>query len=352
MRNIALAMVSASLLLGLWGNSAFSAERCKIAWSHYTGWEPVGFIQGSGIAAKWGERHGVDLSFVLINDYIESINQYTAGSFDGVTSTNMDALTIPAVGGVDTTVLVIGDFSNGNDGVLIRSNGVASMTDLAGKNVQLVELSVSHYLLARALEMNGMSERDLTVVNTSDADIGGLIASAPEGSAFVTWNPILLTGAKQPGVKLVFDSADIPGEIIDSIVVRTDASDACKKAVVGAWYEAMGIMSAEGPVADKAIAFMAEQAGGTVQDLADQLKTTRMFYQADEAAGFAASAELKKTMDHVRQFSFRHGLFGQGAQSPDFVGISFPDGSVLGNSENVTLRFDNAYMKMAAEGGL
>jgi NitT/TauT family transport system substrate-binding protein len=38
---------------------------------------------------------------VQVNDYIESINQYTAGKFDGVVMTNMDTLTIPAAGGVD-----------------------------------------------------------------------------------------------------------------------------------------------------------------------------------------------------------------------------------------------------------
>ena len=55
-----------------------------------------------------------------INDYVESINQYTAGGFDGCAMTNMDALTIPAVGGVDTTALIVGDFSNGNDGIVIK----------------------------------------------------------------------------------------------------------------------------------------------------------------------------------------------------------------------------------------
>ena len=43
----------------------------------------------------------------------------------------------------------LGDFSNGNDAVIIKGDG--ELADLAGKPVNLVELSVSHYLLARAL---------------------------------------------------------------------------------------------------------------------------------------------------------------------------------------------------------
>ena len=57
-------------------------------------------------------------------------------------------------------------------------------------------------------------------------------------------------------------------------------------------------------------------------------------------------------MDYVRQFSFSHGLFGAGASTPDFVGIEFPDRSVMGDSGNIKLRFDDRYMKMAAEGEL
>src|SRR3989338_7046048 len=142
-------LILAGLVAGtmVWGGIANAAERCHIAWSHYTGWEPMGWIQDSGLAKKWGQKYGVDFSWTLINDYVESINQYTAGTFDGVAVTNMDALTIPAVSGIDTTFLVVGDFSEGNDGVLINAPKGATVQDLKGKKVMLVQFSVSHYLL-------------------------------------------------------------------------------------------------------------------------------------------------------------------------------------------------------------
>ncbi|MFX4155720.1 ABC transporter substrate-binding protein, partial [Aliarcobacter butzleri] len=82
---------------------------------------------------------------------------------------NTDALGIPAAGGVDSTALIIGDYSNGNDAVISKT--AKSIKDLKGTNINLVELSISHYLLARALEKNGLSEKDIKVVNTSDADM-------------------------------------------------------------------------------------------------------------------------------------------------------------------------------------
>jgi NitT/TauT family transport system substrate-binding protein len=53
-------------------------------------------------------------------------------------------------------------------------------------------------------------------------------------------------------------------------------------------------------------------------------------------------------MDLVRHFSFEHGLLGDGAQSPDAVGIAFPNGEILGDPKNVKLRFSTQYMSEAA----
>ncbi len=333
----------------LFACSAVGADKFRVAWSHYTGWEPWAYAQGTGILKKWAQKYGIEIELTLVNDYVESINLYTGGKFDACVMTNMDALTIPAVGGVDSTAIIIGDFSNGNDGIVLKKG--ESVKDLKGRSVKLVELSVSHYLLARALEMNGMKERDVKIVNTSDADIAAVFKTDSNG-AVVTWNPPLQQVRNDKGARLVFDSSKIPGEIIDMMVVKTRAPDTLKKALAGAWYEVMGIMSSQGKMASEAIDFMAKNSGATAAEFKAQLATTAMFYKASEAAAFAGGAELKKTMDLVRTFSFDKGLFGKGAKSKDFVGIAFPDGSTLGDGKNVKLRFDASFMKLAAEGKL
>ncbi|MFC1855198.1 putative urea ABC transporter substrate-binding protein [Thermodesulfobacteriota bacterium] len=329
--------------------SSFAKDKFKIAWSHYTGWEPYAYMVSSGILKKHAEKQGIEIEVILVNDYIESINIYTAGEVDGCTMTNMDALTIPAVGGVDSTALIVGDFSNGNDGIV--SKVAKDVKGLSGKKVMLVELSVSHYLLARALDMNGIKEKDLTVVNTSDADIASIFSTDKEGSV-VTWNPPLMTVRNEPDAKLLFDSSQIPGEIIDMLVVRTNAPDSLKKAMVGAWFETMTVMSAHDKKAKEAISEMATSAGGTVAEFEAQLKTTAMFYKPKEAVDFVKGDDVKKTMEYVRTFSFDHGLYGDGAPDKDLVGIAFPDDKVIGDKNNIKLRFDSKFMNMAAEGKL
>lgn len=342
-------LLGALLLLAPFAANA--KDSFKFAWSHYTGFEPVAYMEFSGILEKHAKKHGITISVELINDYINSVELFTAGSYDALTVTNMDALAFPSVGGVDTSFVVIGSFSNGNDAIV--SKGASNVKGLKGKEVYLVELSVSHYLLARALEKNGLSEKNLTVTNTSDAQIGSLF-TAKDSVNVVTWNPIVNAIAGDKGANVLFTSAQIPGEIIDGIVTRTDADPRLKKALVGAWYETMAVMS--GSQGDEkqaeAIQFMAEKAGGTLADFKAQLETTEMFYDPNLSATFASGPAIKKTMEFVRTFAFDNGLYGEDAPDKNFIGIAFPDGTIQGEKGNVKLRFDATYMTLAAEGKL
>jgi NitT/TauT family transport system substrate-binding protein len=155
------ALFVAALLLS---QNARAAEKTsfKVAWSIYVGWMPWDYAGQSGILKKWADKYGITIELTQINDYVESINQYTAGKFDACVMTNMDALTIPAAGGVDSTALIVGDYSNGNDGIVLKGEG-KKLADIKGQSVNLVELSVSHYLLARALDTVGLAERDIKV---------------------------------------------------------------------------------------------------------------------------------------------------------------------------------------------
>jgi NitT/TauT family transport system substrate-binding protein len=351
------AVTALALFLGLGivdDAAAAPKKNFKVAWSIYAGWMPWPYADESGILKKWADKYGIEIKLVQINDYAESINQYTAGSFDGVVLTNMDALTIPAAGGVDTTALIVGDYSNGNDAIIVkRPPGAAAdpkLAELKGQKISLVQLSVSHYLLARALDSAKLKESDVTVVNTSDADIVAAFGTSGVTSV-VTWNPQVSEILQQPDARKLFDSAQIPGEIIDLAVVRTETlaeNPALGKALVGAWYEVMSLMSKQDAAGIAARTSMAKESGTDLAGYEGQLKTTRLYETPADAVAFTTSPALVKTMDLVRHFSFEHGLLGDGASSPDAVGIAFPDGEILGDPKNVKLRFSTQYMSEAA----
>lgn len=349
-----LALLSAGLAAALaFPAHAEKKEQFDVCWTIYAGWMPWEYGATQGIVDKWAQKYGIEIKVTQLNDYVESINQYTAGQFDGCTMTNMDALTIPAAGGVDSTALIVGDFSNGNDGIVLKGEK-KTLGDLKGMDVNLVELSVSHYLLARGLERAGLSEKDLKVVNTSDADLVAAFAT-DDVQAVATWNPLLAEIEATPGVTKVFDSSQIPGEIIDLMVVNSATlkdNPELGKALTGAWYEIMATMSADSDAGKAAREHMAKASGTDLAGYEAQLAATKMFYSAKDAVAFANSPKLPATMTKVAEFSFSHGLLGEGAQSAEAVGMAFAKGITTGDKDNVKLRFDPSYMEMAAQGKL
>lgn len=327
-----------------------------VGWSVYAGWTPYYYMNKSGLMRKWADKYGITIK-VQRFDYAPSLDAFVARNIDACTMTNMEALDMPAASGVPTTSILIGDYSNGNDALLVR-NGL-QMKDLPGKKLLLVEKTVSEYLFDRAMTIKGLREqlKQVRMINTSDSDIATAFLSDTSTSAVVTWKPMVSQILKQKGITSLFNSSQIPGEILDLTVVRTDvlnrpdgSGKKFAQALAGAWYEMLAQMS--GPGADKALAAIAEGSQDTLASYKEQLSTTKLFYTPQSALDFTASGDLKQKMELVREFCFDHGLLGSNTKSVEEVAIRYPDGSVQGKTDRVRLQFDSSYMEMAAHGKL
>ena len=317
----------------------------KVAWSIYAGWNPWAYAKEAGIIDKYAKKYGINIKLVKM-DYIPSIEAYTSGEVDACVMTNMDALTIPVASGIATTAVILGDFSNGNDAILVRDN--LQLADLKGHKASLVEFSVSHYLLSRALDKNGMKDSDVKVINVSDSDIAPAFVSNNDQKVVVTWNPLVMEIMQTPGITKIFDSSQIPGEILDMMMINKkvlDANPNLAKALNDIWFEVMTVMSTRGAKADGALEVMAKAGGSSLTEYKAQLKTTAMFYKAEDAVDYMSGEEIKTNMKRVRNFCFKYGLLGDRVNSPDDIGIQFPDGTVLGNTGNVLFYFDSSFMQ-------
>jgi NitT/TauT family transport system substrate-binding protein len=356
MRNIRfLAMLLATLLtLYVPAGAAGAAEKptFKLGWIVFTPWVPLSYAQQSGILKKWADKYDVNIELVQLNDYVESVNQYSAGGLDGVLASIADVYSIPVANGVDTTIFPI-DYSNGADAVVLK--GKDKLADIKGQTVNLVEYSVSHYLLDRALETVKIAPGDLKRVNISDADFVAAY-KAPELTALVAWQP-QIDQIKQLGdAHIVFDSSNIPGEIFESILVRTSKlkeSPNAAKAILGAWYEVSSIVNnKDAPGRADVIKALAQAAATDAATYEQQLKSAVLFSNASDALAFADSPQTKETLVRVRDFAHRYELLGKGVKDANSIGIQLPSGEVVGDKGNVLLRFDRDIIALAAAGKL
>ncbi len=90
-RRWVLAALGSALMLASCGKKeevAAPAEGAKtefnVGWTIYAGWMPWAYAENHGIVDKWAEKYGITINVTQINDYVESLNQFTAGKLDAV----------------------------------------------------------------------------------------------------------------------------------------------------------------------------------------------------------------------------------------------------------------------------
>lgn len=233
---------AATLLFGLFlCASATQAKTLKIGYSDWPGW----VAWEIAIQKGWFKEEGVDVKFLWF-DYVASMDAYVAGQVDAVCMTNGDALVTGATGKASVGI-IINDFSNGNDMVVARP-GIKSIKDLKGKKVGVEEGFVCHLLLLKALEQNGMSADDITIVNTPTDETPQLLAKGSV-DAIAAWQPNSGQALKAlPGSKPIFTSANAPGIIYDLLCVSSESLEANKKEwakVVKVWYRIVDYLEDE-----------------------------------------------------------------------------------------------------------
>lgn len=356
------AMVACSVLVGCGSAPKTSTQSASptaaakpvpeftLAYSIYAGWMPYYLMVSNGTLAQAAAEEGIKINPTPM-DYPTSLDAYAAGKAQALTVASMDSLMSHAANGIDTTVVGMGDFSDGNDAILAR--GGRTIRDLEGGNVMLMKNSVSEYVLRRCCEINKLDPKKISTTQATDAEIQANFEASKAQKFVCTWNPMVHGIEKEKGVKRIFDSSKLPGEIQDLLVVNTKTAKEHPefvRALVKAWYRTLKLIKQGDEKSQEALQFMANASGPgvTVQDLKEQLATTNMFYTPQEAVNFTESQQLKDNVARVHTFCANNGMLPPGAKA---IGISFPDGTTEGDASNVKLRYESKYMKEAIQDG-
>jgi NitT/TauT family transport system substrate-binding protein len=279
----------------------------QIGWSVWTGWMPFKLMADKGFLARRAADKGIRVKLVEFPAYMDSVTAFAAGKLDGCALTAMEALQ-PAAAGIDTVAIVVNDTSNGGDGVLVR--GIPDLRGLKGKEILLAELSVSHYLLVRGLDSVGLKEADVKIKNTDGDEAGKAFVADAKVEAVTTWNPHLFQATEGGKGQVIFSSKEIPGEIIDLLVVNNRAlveEPRLAGVLTEAWYDAMRAI--EDPATrEDSIAIMAAAAHATVDEFKKMMGGTDLYTDRARGAAFLEAATTKATMERIKAFSIAHGL--------------------------------------------
>jgi NitT/TauT family transport system substrate-binding protein len=188
------------------------AAQIRLGYSDWPGWVAWQVALDKG----WLKEAGLDVSFVWF-DYSASMDAFAAGKIDGDFVTNGDALVTNA-GGARNVMIMLTDYSNGND-MIVGRPGIKTVQDLKGKKVGIEIGLVEHLLLLDGLRKAGLSQSDVTLVNSKTNETPQVLASG-QVDAIGAWQPNSGMAMKAlPGARPIYTSAQAPGLIYDVFMV-------------------------------------------------------------------------------------------------------------------------------------
>lgn len=120
----------------------------------------------------------------------------------------------------DIRIIAIMDISNGGD-VILGKPEFADMKALKGKRIGVEATSLGAFFMTRALEKNGMTTKDVEIVSLELTEHERAYKQGMV-DAVVTFG-LGRTKLLEAGAKLLFDSSQISGEIVDTLAVSTEA---------------------------------------------------------------------------------------------------------------------------------
>jgi NitT/TauT family transport system substrate-binding protein len=192
---------------------AQAASPLRLGYSDWPGWVAWQIAIDKG----WLRDAGLDVKFDWF-DYSASMEAFAAGKIDGDCLTNGDALVMGA-GGARNVMIMITDYSNGNDMIVARP-GIKSLKDLKGRKIGIEIGLVDHLLLLDGLKKQGMTQDDVTLVNSKTNETPQVLASG-QVDAIGAWQPNSGLAMKAlPGAHPVYTSAQAPGLIYDVLTVN------------------------------------------------------------------------------------------------------------------------------------
>ena len=196
------------------------------------------------LARELGHLNPKAVQLVEYPSASEVLRAFRNQAIDGMVI-SLDELFGLAVDGLQPRIILVVDVSHGADAVVGRP-GMRSMKDLKGKRVAVEGGALGAFVLSRALALNGMHASDVKVIHLESNEQPSAFQKGQVDGA-VTFDPyrdqLLRAGATN-----LFDSTQIPGEIVDLVAVRASVLDQQPKAVqalLAGWLRAIDYLGRE-----------------------------------------------------------------------------------------------------------
>ncbi len=249
LRWIGLAILGCALAI----SCAAPLQPLRVNCAVWVGYEPL------LLARDLGYFDHTPIQIIEPTDHTVKIKRFIDGDVE-MAGMTLDVMLENAALQDQIRAFLIMDVSNGAD-ALITQPEVKQLDDLKGKRIGVMPSTLSKLVLTRALESVNLSLDELVLV-TLDISQHEAAFQQREIDALITYDPVL-SKLQAGGAKVLFDSSQMPGEIVDVLVGRENLVNTHLnqlQVLIEGWFKGLEYIE-NNP--DDAIARIAEREGLT-----------------------------------------------------------------------------------------
>lgn len=224
-------------------------EVLKVGICPWPGYEPI------VLGVEKGFYENIDVRIVRYATPSESFRALRDGIVDVAGFTADEVLHYAEVRDKPKMFLVL-DISNGADAI-VASKEIKSIEDLKGKRVYVESTALGNYLIKRSMDF----AENITIsdIDVSTVELGKHLKDFKDGKvdALVTFEPYL-TQLVDEGAHVIFDSKQIPQEIVDVLVTNNETlvnKEEVLRSLIDGWYKTLEYINSN---KKRAMAEMAE----------------------------------------------------------------------------------------------
>jgi NitT/TauT family transport system substrate-binding protein len=241
------------------------ATKIRMAFSTWNGYMAL------VIAAKEGyyKKHGLDVSYTVIEDPVQRFNAFKAGSLDAI-ATTVDTFSRTNAKGIRSVQVLGLDASVGGDGI-VATKDIKRIKDLKGQKVAVSAGSTSQWFLAYVLSKNGLSLKDVSQIDLTSGDAGAAFVAGRVKVA-VTWQPWLSRAEKNPNGHVLVSTRQYPTIITDQVAFQPRFVKQHRSAIMNfikAYNDAMRLIRTD---PDKAFGDVHDYLGQTPDEIKETMK--------------------------------------------------------------------------------
>lgn len=259
----------------------------RIAINPWPGYEFLYLADRKGIF----EEVGLDIELVELASLADVQRTYVQGRVDGMASTMIEVVHAVGEAQEPLTIVLLPDYSNGGDVVVSRTD-ITHLSDLEGKVISAELGSLGMFMLYLGLEKVDLRLSDVKLDNSEQLEIQSLLESRTIDAA-VSYPPFSTQILRDPNYHVIFDSSEIPEQVIDVVSVKSSVVERDPEWVKRfhqAWGKALAFAKTN---PQEAYQIMAEREGISVAEFEDALSGLSLVGESRQRAALSEGGLLE-----------------------------------------------------------